>query len=136
MQAVRIFIAPATERWAIRLPGSYSVTSSRNSRRPIAFITIRPRRPTPIGAAGSSHSDSVTDAIHTGSLVRTDKNPNTASGGRSMKMLSSTRIVAPSSLGSQQPAVTVTGLDRSLIADTHLPAIGRRSGCDRRRSRS
>jgi hypothetical protein len=46
-QAVWITIGPATERWAIRLPGSYSVTSSRNSRRPMACMTIRPRRPTP-----------------------------------------------------------------------------------------
>jgi len=81
-----------------------------------------------MGSAGSSHSDSVTDAIHTGSLLRTDKNPNTASGGRSMKMLSSTRMIASSSIGSQQPAVTLPAPDRSLIAGTHLPAIRLRSG--------
>jgi hypothetical protein len=89
-----------------------------------------------MGSAGSSHSDSVTDAIHTGSLLRTDKNPNTASGGRSMMMLSSTRMVASSLIGPQQPVVTVTGLDRSLIAATHLPSIRLRSGCDQARSRS
>jgi hypothetical protein len=66
-----------TVRCAMRLPGSYSVTSSMNSaRRPANFMTIRPRRPTSIGAAGSaavetSQCDSTTDAIHAASFDRT-----------------------------------------------------------------
>jgi hypothetical protein len=81
-----------------------------------------------MGSAGSSHSDSGTDAIHTGSLLRTDKNPNTASGGRSMMMLSSTRMVASSLIGPQQPVVTVTGLDRSHPPAVDQAAIRLRSG--------